>query len=245
MDLDHPFDIALAEPTLEEVECPASQRDLLDAALANNNRKSSHDDFFSQPCISRPLSYMETIFNQNNRRAAMEILGRRHQIQWKNSEYHVSNQHPNLTWNMNHHYIDMVVFVSTGIGLSILLPNERDHAFAFQFHFEQPHRKFSAKFAKLGFDARGSFLWVGKCGGCEDVFIAWATIESLGGNGPGEDVGVGLASGPTQLSVQHYRITVVFFAFVFEKLGERGIWLFEEYPDLNDEEAFKGASNIL
>jgi predicted nuclease with RNAse H fold len=37
----------------------------------------------------------------------------------------------------------------------------------------------------------------------------------------------------------------MFFASVLEKLGQRGVWVFEQYPALTDKEAFVGASNIL
>jgi len=58
-------------------------------------------------------------------------------------------------------------------------------------------------------------------------------------------VEVGVASGPTQLKTAHYRMTVMFFALVISKLSQRGIWVSERYPKLDDKEAFKYATNIM
>lgn len=245
--LEHPFDVALAAPELEETEFPALQSDLLEAALTTSiyNRRSLVDsEFFNQECQSQPLSYMERLYQRNDRRGAIEFLFKRHNIDWATSEHHISNKDPRIVWSNRDHYIDMLVCVSRDIGLSILLPNERDHTFTFEFKFDCRHRQFSAKFAKLGFDAKSSFLWIGKSTSHDDVFVAWAPIASL--TAEGDDVEVGLSTGKTQLSLKHYRITVMFFAFVMALLPEsRGLWVSEEYPDLDDDNAFEEASNIL
>jgi hypothetical protein len=242
--LQHPYDLALAAPGLEETEFPAHQTDLLEAAIttAAHNRQGilSNVEFFTQPCATTGLEYMEKIYQRNNRRSAIELLTHRHKVDWAKSSYHISNKDPNVVWSTPHHYIDMLVCVSKDIGLKILLPNGRHHTFTFEFKFDRPHREFSAKFAKLGFDAKSSFLWVGKSISHDDVFIAWAPIEENG-----DEVKVGLATGTTKLSVEHYRMTVMFFAFAFEMLGERGLYVAERYPALDDNDEFVAASNIL
>ena len=115
----------------------------------------------------------------------------------------------------------MLVCVSRDIGLAVLIPSQRYHSFTFNFDFKQLHRQFSAKFAKLGFDAKSSFLFIGKSNTHDDVFIAWAPIESL--HGQEERVEVGLCTGKTTLNQVHYRMTIIFFAYVLEKLGRRGV----------------------
>lgn len=244
--LEHPYDVALAAPQMEETESPGLQADVLEAAItatAFDRQRLEDAHFFAQSCISSPLSLMETIYQMQDRRAAINILAKRHTVNWTDSEYHISNRDPRLVWNTNSHYIDMLVCVSRDIGLSLLIPNERNHAFTFQFDFSKPYRQFSPKFAKLGFDAKSSFLWIGKSTSHEDVFVAWAPIASL--TSEGDQVDVGLCTGKTQLSDEHYRLTVMFFAFVMEKLGRRGIWVKDRYPSLKERDEFEAASNIL
>ena len=242
--LQHPFDIALPVPELEERECPALQSDLLEAAIITSNQyRLGNDDFRSQPCISRPLDYYRDLYERRDRQTAINHLNKRQNIDWRTSSLHVSNTDPRLTWSIDEHYLDMLVCVSEDIGLAILLPNDRDHTFTFSFDFKQRHRQFSAKFAKLGFDAKSSFLYIGKSTSHDDVFIAWATVESL--LEEGERVEVGLCTGKTTLSQDHYRITVMFFAYALTKLGQRGVWVHNRYPDLEDEKEFSDASNIL
>ena len=247
--LDHPFDLAHAPPQLEESECPALQSDLLEAAITSsdfNPLATSAEDFFNQQCTSRPLAYFRNIYETDNRQSAIDLLTKRNKINWVNSNYHISNKDTRLVWSNPNHYVDLLVCVARDIGLGILLPNERDHTFTFEFDFTSPYRQFSAKFAKLGFDAKSSFLWVGRSTSHDDVFIAWAPINSLT-TGVGEQVEVGLSTGKTTLSQRHYRITVMFFAFVLNELGERGIWLVEPYPNIEEdnEDVIMNASNIL
>jgi hypothetical protein len=245
--LEHPFDVALAAPELEETECPALQSDLLEAALTTslyNQRRLTDAEFFNQECRTYSLANMQKIYDRNDKPSAIQLLSKRHKIDWVTSQFHISNQNPLVVWSNPDHYIDMLVFVSRDIGLSILLPNERDIAFTFQFDFTNRQRQFSAKFAKLGFDAKSSFLWVGKSNSHDDVFVAWAPIDSLVENG--EEVEVGLSTGKTELSLKHYRITIMFFAFVMSKLEDtRGLWIEETYPDLDNKDEFEYATNFL
>lgn len=245
--LHHPFDLALPAPELGEIESPAPQSELLEAAIstaAYYQNMTRDANFFAQSCKTQTLAFMETNFQRDDRKSAINLLTKRHKIDWTASNHHITNKHPNLSWSNPDHYIDMVVCVSKDIGVSILLPKERDHTFTFQFDFTKSSRQFSAKFAKLGFDAKSSFLWVGRSSSHDNVFIAWAPTESL--TGDGEQVKVGLCTGYTDLSDEHYRITVMFFAFVLEKLqSRRGLCVFEEYPPLDDKDQFSDASNIL
>lgn len=244
--INHPYDVALPHPALEDSDSPASQSDLHEATLTNApyDRTGDEDNFYQQPRITRDLSFMEGTFSRGNRRTAMEILAKRHEIEWRNSEYHVRADDPMLTWQVDQHYIDMTICVARGLGLRMLLPNTRDHDFSFDFDFRQKHIRFSAKFAKLGFDPKASFLWIGRSRS-EDVFIAWAPNDTVYTESS-DDTNTGRASdGSTRLNDKHYFITVMLFAFMIKKLGHRGIWVDEEYPELDDEQNVQDATNIL
>jgi len=109
-DLEHPFDVGLAPPKLEEIECPGSQADVLEAALMNTgyNQNLTVDDFYSQTCCSRRLAFMERMFKDQDRGAAMQMLSKRHQIDWKTSDYHVSNQDAKLTWSATRQFVAVI-----------------------------------------------------------------------------------------------------------------------------------------
>ena len=123
--IQHPFDIALPVPELEETECPTLQLDLLEAVIITSNQyRLGNDDVRSQPCISRPLDYHRDFYERRDRQAIINHLGKHQNIDWRISSFHVSNTDLCLTWSIDEHYLDMLVCVSEDIGLAILFPNE-------------------------------------------------------------------------------------------------------------------------
>ena len=251
---EHAFDIAIPHPALHDVASTASQSDILEAVLnaapynSTHNVNDTPETFFAKPRITRDLNFISSAFHRGDRRTAIECLAKRHQIDWKSSEHVIANDNPMLSWSVHQHHIDMTVFVAKGLGLGLIIPPIRDHDFLFEFDFSQRQRTFSPKFARLGFDPENACLWIGHYYSAQ-TYIAWAPNDALPSsphyNESLDRINVSRDSRATTLATIHYRITVMFFAFVIEKLGLRGITVFDEYPDVQVDAEFKHASNIL
>ena len=151
---------------------------------------------------------------------------------------------PNLTWNAEHHYIDLWICVAGRIGVSLLCPSERFRGFEQQFDFKQRYRQFSADFAKLGFDPAGLMLYIGRMFANKDAFIAWVPTESL--KTDCKNVPPGMCTGKTSLSTEAYFLTVLFFAHLMKIIQYQDIYVAEahRYPQLTAE-SINNATNLL
>jgi len=240
--LAHPPDLEHIHDNLLDLrEDTATQNEVFQAVINNPlHCTEKPTKLFDQAAIPLSLDSLAKISNDQHKQRAIELLRKRHELTWKDSRYCIPATEPSLTWNFTQHYIDMVVCVGRGLGLSMILPPERPHMYEFNCDFRRPQRGFAAKFAQLGFDAKGSLLWIGRCGG-EDVWIGWAPTDSLRGE---SDVEPGTMSGATNLRTEHYRLTVLFFAHVIVQVGHRGVTLFTPYPDLKSEEAFNNSTDV-
>ncbi|KAM6502321.1 hypothetical protein JOM56_002298 [Amanita muscaria] len=70
------------------------------------------------------------------------------------------------------------------------------------------NRRFSAKFAKLGFDPTGCMVWIGQSSTREDTWLGWVPNDWE----EAEDVPTGTGKEDTTMSQKHYRIAVMFLA---------------------------------
>ena len=102
--------------------------------------------------------------------AAAESMLKRHRVDYASSNFYVPKDGNNLSWTIDRHFIDLMVCVGSGLGLGPMIPNQCTlHTYEFKLDLCQPHREFSAKFAKLGFDPVGSMLWIGRSPSAEVI----------------------------------------------------------------------------
>jgi hypothetical protein len=187
----------------------------------------SHHSFFDQPKRTLRLDHVREIYRKQNKAAALDLLRRRHDIDWLSSRHHIPVTDSNLVWSFYDHYVDSIVCVSMEPGLTTLIPPDRDHSFLLSLKFDQHQRALSPKYCKFGFDPQGSALYLGKYGE-EQVWVAWATTESL--TGADDSPEPCTPSGSTVMNVRHYGMTILFFAAMIEKLADRGIYITRKYP---------------
>ena len=144
-----------------------------------------------------------------------------------------------IAWDINEHFVDMMVCVGRGLGLGLIILNQEVNLlYQINLDFGHRHRVFHAKYAKLGFCGNNSLLWIGKTASSSDIWIAWAPEER------GEEEEEEECSN-TMLSEHHYRAMVMLFAKMLSMIGYRDLIVRDEYPDLMDEGDFMFVSNIM
>ena len=122
-DLPAAFDLGATIETLESVDAPP-QCMIRKLITALPHRSEANDDFFDQQKISISLEQLEHMYATRNYSHALGILKKWHGINWANSKYLIMTDDPNLTWNVEHHYIDLWICVAGHIGVSLLCPSE-------------------------------------------------------------------------------------------------------------------------
>lgn len=238
-----PFDVTLA-PTTLEVKDRLSQNVALQAALlAPSTELDGTESFKTQPRITKPLSFFRRLYKEKQSRMALDMLAKRVQVDFGSCSMTVPTDDPDLVWNLDNTYLDLRICVGADLGLGGLLPNQQvNHNYLMKLEFKR-EREFSPKFAILGFDPAGSMVWIGRSPASEDVWLAWAPREAL--QTACKDIPVGTCSGPSTMSISHYRMGVMFIAAMLQQIAYRDIVVSHDYPDLEDSEEFQFATNLL
>lgn len=237
--LEQPFDLRIVPDNLE-ADDGLSQSVAHEAVLLAQKEDAEEDArFFEQPISSITLEYLKGLYESKNAVAALKLLSRRMRIDYNRPNVVTDADSPDISWTIERHFIDMLVCVGNGIGLGVVLPNQTVYSFySIKFDFSQDRKEFKAKNVKLGFDPSGAMLWVGNMPpSWDDIWIAWIPQE--------EEEGAADKGLSTCLSERHYRMAVMFFAYVLRQIRIRDILVHEQYPDLTSAQAFNAATNIL
>lgn len=235
---DHPFDLSLIPNNLEATDA-LCQSIALEAAIFAQKADADEDArFFEQEVAFTSLKYFRDLYDRNDTAAATKLLTHRVRVNFDDGEFITPSNSPNVSWSVDRHFVDMLVFVGKGIGIGAILPNQTVNGFySITMDFNHQAKEFKAKKVKLGFRSAGSMLWIGKMPSTDDIWIAWIPKSDK------HDQDNGGSS--SCLSERHYRITVMFFAFVVSQIGYRDTIIHTPYPDLENANDFKQASNLL
>jgi hypothetical protein len=242
-DLLAPYSIDRAPPLLVAADQPDQQL-ALNAALRCDIGQGGNlsERFLTEPVHKKTLDYYKVLYEDKQHGMAVQTLLKRHRVDCTTSSFNVPPKSPNLSWEIQRHFIDLKIYVGRGLGLGGMMPNVQTlHTYEFHMNIEQPNREFKTKYAKLGFDPVGCMLWIGRSPNAEDVWLAWAPTSSLNGT---EDIIAGTSSGPTTMSQEHYRQVVMFLASGLARIQYRDAYVFNQYPDVFDDDDFANASNL-
>jgi hypothetical protein len=202
------------------------------------------DRFHSQERRSKKLDAFASLYNRRDNHAAIQLMTRRYDITLDGSQYIVPHDEDDLHFQVSSHFLDLQICVGRGLGLGAMLPNIAiHHAMEFGLNLHQPMRKFSAKYAKLGFDPTGCMLWIGRSSTGEDVWLAFIPNDCMGPEA--EDVPTCSGKEETTLNKEHYRIAVMFLTDMLRRIGLRDIIVTEQYPDVSNDDDFTYATNAL
>lgn len=238
--LPHPFDLSIVPENLE-VDDALPQSVVQDAILSMQlGDVDESARFYAQAPTFRSLGYLRRIYESTDKAKASSLLSSRHRIQYDHPDYVTPPNSHNVRWSVDRHYIDMLVCVGRDIGLGAIIPNQIINSlYSIQLNFRQRNKEFKAKHNRLGFNPTGCMLWIGNMpSSSDDVWIAWAQENS-------DDDDNATIPSNTCLSEKHYRIVIMFFAFVLSKCGYRDIVVHNRYPDISRLDAVNEATNFL
>ena len=238
------FDVAHAPAHMVADDGPDQNITLIAALEASAAIEDQTSRFHHQIKEPRNLDYFAKLYERKDKQAALHLLTRRREIILEGSKHLTEHNDENIAWRVDSHYLDMFICVGRGLGLAAMLPNIAiHHSLEFRLVLGMRLRRFSAKYAKLGFDATNCMLWIGRSSSGEDTWLAWVPNDCLGA--AAEDVPAGSGKEDTIMSEKHYRIAVMFLADMLRRIGHRDITVTVPYPDLEDDADFACATNAL
>jgi hypothetical protein len=235
-----PFDLTVSPQTLMVTDSPGQLAALQAISYVPDSDTEDNTRFINERVHSKNLKYFRDIYLNRQKQLATGLLSRRMKIDFRTGDFVTPTHSNTIAWDMNQHFIDMMVCVGNGVGLGTIIPNQTINSlYEIHLNFNQPHRNFHTKYAKLGFNPKSSMLWIGKTPSSEDIWIAWVPDSVI----QGEEEAV--EEGNTALTEKHYRATIMFFAAMLSAIGYRDLIVTDKYPDLSSREEFLHASNIM
>ena len=156
------FDVSRAPEHLLTEDGP-NQNITLTAALSQAAAvENQADRFHVQTKKGILLDSFGSIYERKDRRSALLLLTRRHEIRLEGSQHLADHNDEDLAWHVHSHYLDLQICVGGGLGLAAMLPNVAvHHAIEFRLMLGQRQRRFGVKHAKLGFDPTHCMMWIG------------------------------------------------------------------------------------
>jgi hypothetical protein len=187
------------------------------------------------------LSQLKSAYENDRVRYALNSLNKRRNITI-DPDYEIHADNPNVSWNANSNYLDLLACVGRELGLDAFVPNqESNHNYEFLLNLKEPFRQFKGKHIRLGFDSTAAMLWIGKSRGHEDVWIAMADEEKHEQGIENDRKG----QVTTSMSSRHYRQMVYMFAFMLREMGYEGVTLRTNYPKVDNDEPIIANTNLL
>jgi hypothetical protein len=127
--------------------------------------------------------------------------------------------------------LDFQLTVANQMGFSSILPNRVNaHTFSFTMDLKKPNHEFHGKHSMIGFDTKGSVLYIGHAMNL-DVYLAMAPNNFLSGDTPARPAGY--STGSSLMSTRHYRQIVAMIAHFLGKVSERAYYTLEEPDDID------------
>jgi len=152
---------------------------------------------------------------------------------------------PLLHWDSrSSHRLDYICAVGNKLGLHAALMN-RESGYGYEFRMNpNPRKTFRGKFAQLGFDQKGSLLYLGRRPG-EEVYICMAPKATLSPEFV-HPPPIGCCSGPSQLAPAHANVLRMFILHCLKQTG-RSVYTTRDPFQLLNEETIEWAqiSNVL
>ena len=218
--LDCPLDLdemayVMAGPSSDQFH----QEDLLTRSLGD---ASPHDaDYRRTFDGTASLSLFGSAYNSNDKNFALAQLQRRTMIKYDNESLDPMNPEA-MVWNMNKHYLDMLVAVSSSLGLWAIMPDViQDIHYEFKLVPGKHFRDYKVKRAMLGFDPTGRMLWLGTSRE-EDVWLAMCPVAVTRGHILA--FGDAPKNKSTRLSTAHYRMVMAFMISCLDDLQTHPIF---------------------
>jgi hypothetical protein len=194
---------------------------------------------FESIAESAPLTLATLRQNYENNRPMESIrFLKKRQKYIINDAYMLPGDHPSLLWSIPNHYLDFVHLVSDSIGLGAILPSvefqAHDLGWSFYVDLSNPVRDFPTKWGKLGFKPERSMLYIGRTSNNVEVYMAMVPVEGFD-----DTLSPSSRQIDTRFTAVHYRMFLVFFAYVLNKIQAISVTCYDPYTQnlATDEQA--------
>jgi hypothetical protein len=169
---------------------------------------------------------LKEIYEKKQAHSAIGFLNQRLKIK-VDSNLRCLLEEDNLLWDVKVNRLDYILTVADKIGLWPILPRSTtDHTYTFNLDLSKPFKDFKAKYARLGFDPKGSMLYIGTSRN-DDVWLG--LVPHTFSQGVGRDLPTGYVTGDTRLCTSHYRMVVMFLATAMASIPDRGFTCLNSY----------------
>ena len=155
---DLPFDLSTIPNNLE-ADNGFPQITALEAVLFAQKPDTDEDVcFFEQPIISTSLHSFWCMHESRDMATAIKQLTCHMCIDFNNADFVTPSNSPDVSWTINHHFVNMLICVGKDMGIGTILPNQNVNLF---FNI------------KLGFQPTRSMLWISQMPSADNIWIAW------------------------------------------------------------------------
>ncbi|KAI0054429.1 hypothetical protein BV25DRAFT_1948613, partial [Artomyces pyxidatus] len=207
--------------------------------------------YYERPLRTYSLSKLKALYESRHHQNAMNILFDRVTLNVDSPQFVCPRDSPDVAWMTKGNFVDLVVLIPRGLGFSAILPRTDTASLTFDLQLSMFGLAHSWRVTKamLGFDPKGSMLWVGHCSG-QDVWLAMVPNELLTGEvdpvhvGGGDKKNSGDKKSSPALSTKAYRVMVYFFAYVLSTMHYRDINS-ADYPPLGDWDHFRMVNTLM
>ena len=183
------------------------------------------------------LSVLERNFNAKHKVAALNHLLQPSYIKidgtytYPNDARNSKEDGP-IVMNMDHHFLDFVMYVSRYPGLGAILPNVKvRHDWAFNISLRDQTKLFNPKYGQIGFNTTGKMLYLGRCQE-ETVWIAFApeafVLNEI------KPLGAEKTHRASHVTRHQYLRFCLFMAHCFATLHMCGIYCNNPYADVSN-----------
>ena len=177
-ELSRPCDLALVLSNLHAEDALNQNAALQAVTFAPDSLSDEEGQFHMQVPKSRSLKLFKKLYSMQKWELAIDLLSNRMKVDFWWDKLLTALDSTDIAWNINEHFVDMMVCVGRGLGLGLIIPNQEVNLlYQINLDFGHRHCVFHAKYAKLGFCGNNSLLWIGKTVSSEDIWIAWAPEE--------------------------------------------------------------------
>ncbi len=216
-DEDGPLDIAeLTDVMQTHPHDGISDQEIVEAMLRTQMGNEGDEEYNRLKKVTISLSTLKTIYNTKSITRALSILRNQTTILIDDDSTINIQTSDRVLWQFNVNRMDFFMTVSSTVGLWAAIPNRQTvRNYAFNLILNRPNKKFKFKHGKLGFNPKGSILFIGKSGN-EDVWVGMCPNDVFSGTSTDSEIEGG-AKIDTRMSSSHYKILVIFFAFCLSK----------------------------
>ncbi|KAH7905349.1 hypothetical protein BJ138DRAFT_1118552 [Hygrophoropsis aurantiaca] len=232
---------------------PGSQTEVMQALYQKVDTRAHYVEAFNRAPVEKvQLSKLRKEYATKNKTKAFRRLRKRTQVD-VDSEFLFDTNDPEIVWDIEAHYVDFLLLVSSQVGLHAILPvrgGGMDYTLLLDLSWR--FAKWQEGKLDLPFETDECVLRVGSRG-LQQAWLAMVPRSFVGDGGDGDDDGDDDTPkrGPPgkganrPMKTSHYCMIVMMLATMLSRNRTRDIYMREDYPEEVSIRSIRKLSNIL